>query len=67
MIELRDPAPFIYSAVNNRVVVLSVSGVKSAVSGRIEVYTHPRRFVYTRTSPESILGLYEYELLGEEA
>jgi hypothetical protein len=66
MIELRDPPLFMFSPVNDSIVVWSVPCVRSAVDGRIEVYSHPRRFIYTRTTPEPVLGLYEYELLGEE-
>lgn len=66
MIELREPAPFIYSPLNEPMVVYSVPGVRSAVDGRIELFDHPRRFIYTRTTAEPVLGLYEYELLGEE-
>lgn len=66
MIELREPAPFIYAEVNEPVVVYSVPGVRSSVDGRIEIFARPRRFIYIRTTAEPVLGLYEYELLGEE-
>jgi hypothetical protein len=33
---------------------------------KVQVFPLPRRFIYTRTTAEPVLGMYEYELLGEQ-
>ena len=66
MIQLRQPPQFMYFPIDSTIVCYEVPAVLDPDTLKIEVYTYPRRFVYTRTTPEAVLGLYEFELLGEE-
>jgi hypothetical protein len=54
---------FLYSLLNEQVIHYAVSMVR--VEGHVVPLVPAREYVYTRTTPEPVLGLYEYELLGE--
>ena len=57
---------FLYSPIDSARLVYEVPAVMDPATLKVEAYSWPRRFIYTRTTPEAVLGLYEYELLGEE-
>lgn len=57
---------FQYSAIDDWVMRVVIRGVTDPATGRTELFPVPRSFIYTRTTSEALLGLYEYELLAEE-
>jgi hypothetical protein len=57
---------FKYSLINDTAIRMEVPAVRDPETGKVETFALPRSFIYKRTTPEAVLGLYEYEYLGEE-